>query len=314
MLSALDVKRKLPQAFVDNLYELFSPLTVDKILSGMAGERYTTLRVNTLKYDIQSLMRDFREKNIKFERVPWYQDALIVKNVTEKEIQKLDIFEKGYIYLQSLSSMVPPLVLNPKPGEKVLDLTAAPGSKTTQMAMMMKNTGSILANELDKIRCERLQYNVIAQGASIVTVNNDYGERIGNKYPENFDKVLLDTPCSGEGRFIANDAKTYRNWSEKKVNELVKVQKKLFKSAIEALKPNGTMVYSTCTLNLEENEQILEWALEQFDLKLLKIDIVLKEGQQGQTENTRQSIKILPSKNMEGFFVAKLEKRNIKNA
>lgn len=308
MLSALDVKRKLPQAFVDNLYELFSPLTVDKILSGMAGERYTTLRVNTLKYDIQSLMRDFREKNIKFERVPWYQDALIIKNVTEKEIQKLDIFEKGYIYLQSLSSMVPPLVLNPKPGEKVLDLTAAPGSKTTQMAMMMKNTGFILANELDKIRCERLQYNVTMQEASMVTVNNDYGERIGSKYPENFDKVLLDTPCSGEGRFIANDAKTYRNWSEKKVNELVKVQKKLFKSAIEALKPNGTMVYSTCTLNLEENEQILEWALEQFDLKLLKIDIVLKEGQQGQTENTRQSIKILPSKNMEGFFVAKLSK------
>lgn len=309
MLSVLEVKRKLPQAFVDNLYELFSPLTVDRILSGMSGERYTTLRVNTLKYDIQSLMRYFKEENIKFERVPWYQDALIIKNATEKEIQKLDIFEKGYVYLQSLSSMVPPLVLNPKQEEKVLDLTAAPGSKTTQIAMMMKNTGSILANELDKIRCERLQYNVVAQGATIVTVNNDYGERIGSQYPENFDKVLLDTPCSGEGRFIATDAKTYRNWSEKKVSELVKVQKKLFKSAIEALKPNGIMVYSTCTLNLEENEQIIEWALKEFNIKLLNIDIELKEGQQGQTANARQAIKILPSKNMEGFFVAKMVKK-----
>lgn len=309
MLSALDVKRKLPQAFVDNLYELFSPLTVDKILSGMAGERYTTLRVNTLKYDIQSLMRYFKEKNIKFERVPWYQDALIIKNVTEKEIQKLEIFEKGYIYLQSLSSMVPPLVLNPKPGEKVLDLTAAPGSKTTQMVAMMQNKGSILANELDKIRCERLQYNVIAQGASIVTVSNDYGERIGSKYPEAFDKVLLDTPCSGEGRFLATDPRTYRNWSERKVSELVKMQKKLFKSAIEALKPNGTMVYSTCTLNLEENEQILEWALEQFNLKLLNIELELREIQQGQTESTKQAIKILPSRNTEGFFVARLKKQ-----
>ena len=309
MLSALDVKRKLPQAFVENLYELFSPLTVDKILSGMAGERYTTLRVNTLKYDIQSLMKYFKEKNIKFERVPWYQEALIVKNVTEKEIQKLDIFEKGYIYLQSLSSMVPPLVLNPKPGEKVLDLTAAPGSKTTQMAAMMQNTGSILANELDKIRCERLQYNVTAQGASIVTVSNDYGERIGSKYSQAFDKVLLDTPCSGEGRFLATDPKTYRSWSEKKVSELVKMQKKLFKSAIEALKPDGTMVYSTCTLNLAENEQILEWALEQFNLKLLNIELELREIQQGQTESTKQAIKILPSRNTEGFFVARLKKQ-----
>ncbi|MCI9087077.1 MAG: RsmB/NOP family class I SAM-dependent RNA methyltransferase [Clostridia bacterium] len=310
MLSVLEVKRKLPQAFVDNLYELFSPLTVDKILSGMVGERYTTLRVNTLKYDIQSLMRYFKEKNVKFERVPWYQDALIIKNVTEKEIQKLDIFEKGYIYLQSLSSMVPPLVLNPKLGEKVLDLTAAPGSKTTQMAAIMQNTGSILANELDKIRCERLQYNVTAQGASIVTVNNDYGERIGGKYPEAFDKVLLDTPCSGEGRFLATESRTYRNWSERKVSELVKMQKRLFKSAYEALMPNGIMVYSTCTLNLAENEQILEWALEQFNLKLLNIELELREIQQGQTESTKQAVKILPSKNMEGFFVAKLKKVN----
>ena len=308
MLSVLEVKRKLPQVFIENLYELFSPLTVDKILAGMAGERYTTLRVNTLKYDIQSLMRDFKEKNIKFERVPWYQDALIIKNVTEKEIQKLDLFEKGYIYLQSLSSMVPPLVLSPKQGEKVLDLTAAPGSKTTQMAAIMQNKGEILANELDKIRCERLQYNVTAQGASIVTVNNDYGERIGAKYPETFDKVLLDTPCSGEGRFIASDAKTYRNWSEKKVAELVKIQRKLLRNSYEALKPNGIMVYSTCTLNLAENEQILEWALEQFDLKLLDIDLELRETEKGQTLNTQKAIKILPSKNMEGFFVAKLQK------
>lgn len=308
MLSVLEVKRKLPQAFVDNLYELFSPLTVDKILSGMAGERYTTLRVNTLKFDIQSLMRYFKEENIKFERVPWYQDALIIKNVTEKEIQKLDIFEKGYIYLQSLSSMVPPLVLNPKPGEKVLDLTAAPGSKTTQMAAIMQNEGSILANELDKIRCERLQYNVMQQGTSIVTVNNNYGERIGGQYPENFDKVLLDTPCSGEGRFIATDAKTYRNWSERKVAELVKIQRKLLRNSYEALKPNGIMVYSTCTLNLDENEKILEWALEQFNLKLLDIDLELREIEKGKTVNTSKAIKILPSKNMEGFFVAKLQK------
>ena len=313
MLSILDLKRKLPSDFVDELYEQYTPITVDKILTGMLGERNTTLRVNTIKYNIQELMKYLREKNIKFERVSWYNDALIIKNANEKEIQKLDIYEKGYIYLQSLSSMIPPLVLNPKPGEKVLDLTAAPGSKTTQMAAMMKNDGYILANELDKIRCERLQYNVEKQKANIVEVINNRGEKVGEEYQEQFDKVLLDAPCSGEGRFLGNNVGTYRNWSKRTVRELAKLQKKLFKSAYTALKPNGMMVYSTCTLNKDENENVLQWAIENFNVKLLDINIDFKEKMQGFNDglddSINKAIRILPSKNMEGFFVAKLKKK-----
>ena len=126
MLSILDVKKRLPKEFIDELYNAYTPLTVDKILSGRLGNRNTTLRVNNLKYNIQDLMKYFRENNIKFVRVQWYEDALVIKNANEKQIQKLDIYEKGFLYLQSLSSMLPPIVLNPKPGEKVLDLTAAP--------------------------------------------------------------------------------------------------------------------------------------------------------------------------------------------
>lgn len=313
MLSILDLKRKLPKDFVDELYEQYTPITVDKILTGMLGERNTTLRVNTIKYNIQELMKYLREKNIKFERVSWYNDALIIKNANEKEIQKLDIYEKGYIYLQSLSSMIPPLVLNPKPGEKVLDLTAAPGSKTTQMAAMMKNDGYILANELDKIRCDRLIYNVEKQGANIVEVINNRGEKVGEEYQEQFDKVLLDAPCSGEGRFLGNNVGTYRNWSKRTVRELAKLQKKLFKSAYTALKPNGMMVYSTCTLNKDENENVLQWAIENFNVKLLDINIDFKEKMQGFNDDLDDSInkaiRILPSKNMEGFFVAKFRKK-----
>ena len=313
MLSILDLKRKLPSDFVDELYEQYTPITVDKILTGMLGERNTSLRVNTIKYNIQELMKYLREKNIKFERVTWYNDALIIKNENEKEIQKLDIYEKGYIYLQSLSSMIPPLVLNPKPGEKVLDLTAAPGSKTTQMAVMMKNDGYILANELDKIRCERLQYNVEKQGANIVEVINNRGEKVGEEYQEKFDKVLLDAPCSGEGRFLGNNVGTYRNWSKRTVRELAKLQKRLFKSAYTALKPNGMMVYSTCTLNKDENENVLQWAIENFNVKLLDINIDFKEKMQGFNDgldgSINKAIRILPSKNMEGFFVAKLKKK-----
>ena len=114
MISVSEIKRRLPEKFIDELYEMYSPVSVDKILLGMTDDRFLTLRVNTIKYNIQNLMKYFREKNIKFERVPWYTDALVIKNAKEKDIQKLDIYEKGYVYFQSLSSMVPPLVLNPK--------------------------------------------------------------------------------------------------------------------------------------------------------------------------------------------------------
>lgn len=312
MLSVMEVKKRLPRDFIEELYNLHSPLVADKILAGMAGKRNTTLRVNTLKYNIQDLMRYFREINIKFERVSFLSDALVIKNATEKDIQKLDIYEKGYIYLQSLSSMIPPLVLGAKENEQILDMASAPGSKTTQISAMMNNTGHIIANELDKIRCERLKFNLNNQGATNVEVINGYGEKLGERYPKNFDRVLLDTPCSGEGRFIAEIAGTYRNWSLKTVKELSKIQRKLIKSGYNALKPGGIMVYSTCTLNLEENENILKWALENLSLKMMDIDLNIKSAIPGDKLGTNlgleKAIKILTNKETEGFFIAKLRK------
>lgn len=287
-------------------------MTVDKILLGMAVNRNTTLRVNTIKYNIQDLMTQLKINNIKFERVSWYNDGLVLKNRAEKDIQKLDIYNEGNIYIQSLSSMIPPLVLAPKSGNKVLDLTAAPGSKTTQLAALMRNTGEIIANELDTIRFERLKYNIEKQEATIVKSINSRGEKLGEKYPEYFDKVLLDVPCSGEGRFIINEPKTYRDWSMKKVNSLVKLQKKLLTSAYKALKKNGVMVYSTCTINKFENELILDWGIKNLGLKIVDINLEIKDSIHGDNEKLDKSIdksmKILPSKSMEGFFIAKLKK------
>ena len=312
MLSIGEIRRKLPEDFLNLLYGMYSPGTVDKILVGMTDERFLTLRVNTLKYDIYSLMNYFRDKNVKFDRVPWFLDALIIKNARERDIQKLDIYEKGFVYFQSLSSMVPPLVLRPVAGEKVLDLTAAPGSKTTEMACLMENSGFILANELDKIRCERLKFNVVTQGASIVEVINRRGEKLGDEYAEQFDKVLLDAPCSGEGRFVASSVATYRGWSLKRVNELVKLQKKLFESGFKVLKSGGSMVYSTCTLNRFENEEIVDWALKNFDVRLVDVGIDVKDAICGDCKGIDSSvdkaIKLLPSRWMEGFFVAKFVK------
>ena len=312
MVSITQIKNKLPEEFIDNLYEMFSPGTVDNILREIAEKRFTTLRVNNLKYNIQDLMKYFKDINIKFDRVLWYKDALVIKNANEKDLQKLEIYKKGKIYLQSLPSMIPPLVLAPEEGDRVLDLTAAPGGKTTEMASIMNGKGYILANELDKLRCERLKYNVEMQGTDIVEVVNGRGEKIGENYKEQFDKVLLDAPCSGEGRFTIYNVQSYKQWSMKTVNELVKTQKKLFKSAYEALKPGGTLVYSTCTLNKLENEQIIDWALSNFNIKQERIDLDIKQAvpafSNGFDKNVGKAIRILPSKDMEGFFVAKFTK------
>ena len=312
MVSITQIKNKLPEEFMDNLYEMFSPGTVDNILRGIAEKRFTTLRVNNLKYNIQDLMKYFKDINIKFDRVLWYKDALVIKNANEKDLQKLEIYKEGKIYLQSLPSMIPPLVLAPAEGDRILDLTAAPGGKTTEMASIMNGKGYIRANELDKLRGERLKYNVEMQGADIVEVVNGRGEKIGENYKEQFDKVLLDAPCSGEGRFTIYNVQSYKQWSMKTVNELVKTQKKLFKSAYEALKPGGTLVYSTCTLNKLENEQIIDWALNNFNIKQERIDLDIKQAvpafSNGFDKNVGKAIRILPSKDMEGFFVAKFTK------
>ena len=313
MISLAQIKSKLPLDFIENLYKTYNTRIADKILLGMGERRFTTLRVNTLKSNVEEVKECLEKQNVEFEIVSWYKDAIIIKNAQESDLQKMDLYKDGKIYLQSLSSMIPPLVLNPKEGEKVLDLTAAPGSKTTQMVALMKNEGYILANELDKLRCERLKYNVNMQGAKIVETINENGRIIGDKYPEYFDKVLLDTPCSGEGRFIVNDVKTYKNWSTKQVEELIKVQKDLFTSAVKALKINGEMVYSTCTLNLKENEEIVNWAIKEYPLELEQIKIDLKNTIKGVTKgldsSLSKSIKMIPTKNQEGFYIAKLRKR-----
>ena len=313
-MTLAQIKSKMPLEFIEEIYKNFSPRIADKILIGMSEKRLTTLRVNTIKFNMEDLLKILQKENIEYENVEWYNDALIIKNADEKKIQNLDIYTNGYIYLQSLSSMIPPIILNPKKEEKVLDLTAAPGSKTTQMAAMMENDGYILANELDKIRCERLKYNVNMQGAEIVEVINMPGENVGEKYPNTFDKVLLDVPCSGEGRFLVSDEKTYKNWSTKQVQDLVEIQKKLFESAVEALKAGGEMVYSTCTLNLKENEEIVNYAIKNLNVKVEEINIELKDKAKGISKgydsSLKNTIRVLPNKYQEGFYVAKIIKNN----
>lgn len=314
MKSFKQLYQKLSQEFTTALSAQYQPKTYEQILAGFMVDRPVTLRVNRLKTDTRRVMELFRKQNIKHERVGWYEDALIIRNKREKDLETNELFQEGHIYLQSLSSMVPPLVLDPKPGMKILDLTAAPGSKTTQLAALMDNNGYILANELNPIRAERLKFNIERQGAGIVEVRIGDGKRPDPQWNEFFDAVLLDAPCSGVGLFAMDNSRTYRDWSHRTVNQLAKEQRKLIETAFRALKPGGTMVYSTCTLMKEENEANIIWALEKFSphLTLEKIDLIMANAltQPAPFKNQDNSgLIIIPTALYEGFFVAKLRKR-----
>lgn len=312
------MKTQIHDLFIERLHAQFPQNIVEQIFRGFSNEKRPVIRINTLKTNTQEMMSFFREKNIQFERIPFLPDALIIKNKKERDFEDMEIYTQGKIYFQGISSQIPVLFLAPKAGEKVLDVSAAPGSKTTQIGIMMRNTGEILANELDAIRLERMKYNLEKQGISIAETRLGDGSVLGNEYPEAFDKVLLDAPCSAEGRINMKEIRTFKFWSEKNIKENSQLQKRLFLSAYKALKKGGTLVYSTCTLAPEENEKIVDWALGRFeDLSVKKISldfkyllpIVTQFRESTFHPQVKNCLKAAPSDVSEGFFIACFEKK-----
>lgn len=170
----------------------------------------------------------------------------------------------GSLYIQSLSSMLPVLALQPEPGDKVLDLCAAPGSKTTYLSEQMGNSGVIVANEISSSRSKKLSANVTRMGCQNVILTQTDGVALSSFYGQEFDRVLLDAPCSSEG-YGRRDPRFYdQMWSEHKVFEAAKLQRKLIESAFKMLAPGGTLLYSTCTTAPEENELVVQHLLDSF--------------------------------------------------
>ena len=307
---------RLPQEFIEAISPQYEPRVLEHILAGFMVERPVTLRVNRVKTDVRQVMECFRKDNIKYQRVLWYEDALVITNKREKEIETHELYQEGHVYLQSLSSMIPALVLAAREGQTVLDLTAAPGGKSTQLAAMMGNEGFLLANEMNPIRAERLKFNVERQGAQIIEVRVGDGKRLEEKWGAFFDAVLLDAPCSGVGLFLMDNSQTYRGWSVKRLGSYAKEQKKLIEAAFKALKPGGVMVYSTCTLMREENVDVVEWALDKFEgelsLEPIRLELTGPEivwPRLGPGKNRSAAITVIPTEHYEGFFVAKLRKK-----
>lgn len=289
------------------LYELllneYGEETASSIIEGYSKERPVTIRVNTIKSNLEKIKQELNKQSILFKTVEWYQDALVIENVREDKVKELEIYKNGEIYMQSLSSMIPAIVLSPKKDENILDMTAAPGGKTTQIAALSNNESMITACEKNKIRAERLKYNIDKQGAKKVNIMIEDARKLSDFF--SFDKILLDAPCSGSG--TENIYK--ENFTQELINRSVKTQEELLKKALKLLKQGKDMVYSTCSILKEENENILKKVLAKSNAEIVPIEKELLKGIPLLPASLEGVICVAPTYLYEGFFVAKIRKK-----
>ncbi len=275
-----------------------------------------SFRINALKAkrdEIFLLLKDLKLKPLFF-----YNDGFLLQEKTR--LGNHITHNLGLIYIQEIASMLPAIVLDPKPDEVVLDLCAAPGSKTCQIAQFMENTGLLVANEINRKRIRGLIHNIKRCGLLNEAVIALRGQRIDKVLPDYFDRILIDAPCSAEGTIRKSKVVLY-HWGLKNVQKMAKIQKGLIVSGFRALRPGGTMVYSTCTVAPEENEAVIAYLLEKFpEAELMPITIPHFKIRPGITQwqgesfdkRLRRCARILPHDNDTApFFIAKITKRGL---
>jgi tRNA (cytosine49-C5)-methyltransferase len=272
------------------------------------------IRVNTLKTSIEHIQKSL-DKNWKLTQIPWCKQGFWIEYREGKrfDIGNLPEHMLGYIYVQEAASMIPPVVLDPQPGELVLDMCSAPGSKATQISSLMENQGVLVCNDVKGDRLKALGINIQRAGCTNTVITQMYGERIH----EQFDRILVDAPCSGVGT-IRKSLKILQMWSPGLVAKMAYIQKKLIENAFSNLRPGGTLVYSTCTLEPEENEGVVSFLLEHHaDAYTEDIELDIKRYTPFMESEGRifhagvsKCLRIHPYHNdSEGFFVAKIRKK-----
>lgn len=300
------MQNNIPEFLYDLLNNQYGQNITTQIVNGYNSTRPITLRVNILKSNTDYIKDILNRNTINYHDVSWYSDALILNNVSILQIKQLDIYKNGEIYLQSLSSMIPPLILSPQKDENILDMAAAPGGKTTQMLALSDNKAYITATEKNKIRAERLKYNITKQNANRINVMVSDARNLDNFF--SFDKILLDAPCSGSGTLNINDEKQLSSFTEDLINRSSKFQSSLLEKAITLLKHNHEIVYSTCSILKAENENILQKFISKNKIEIVPIDYSTFSDIPLLPTSINGTLCISPSDLYEGFFVAKLRK------
>ncbi|MFH1649913.1 MAG: RsmB/NOP family class I SAM-dependent RNA methyltransferase [Candidatus Woesearchaeota archaeon] len=279
------------------------------------------VRINTIKANIETVKKSL-SKNWKLTQVPWCPEGFWIDSTAEEK--RFDVGNTpehflGQIYVQEPASMIPPVVLTLTPLPEnaiVIDMCAAPGSKSTQLAQYMNNEGILIANEVSVPRIQPLSINLQRCGVKNQILTLSPGQALHRLGPV-ADRVLVDAPCSATGT-IRRSLRTLQMWSPRGVQHLAREQHSLLKAGWQTLKQGGEMVYSTCTLEPEEDEGVIsEFLSKNEDAELLPIDIDIKRSEpilewEGKKydERVKHCLRIYPQDNdSEGFFVARIKKK-----
>lgn len=311
--------KKLPDRFIKRLKEIYGEKDYSLIMDWFSKNRLGSFRINTLKSTKEEIETLLDNLLIKYTKLDFIDNCYLVGKDEEYKIRWTREYYDWKIYFQSVSSQIPSLFLDIKKWEKVLDITAAPGSKTTQISALLDNTWEIVACDMMAIRFDKLNHNIKLQGCTNVkTIKTDANNLKKTFEPETFDKIIFDAPCSAEWRINLDNEKTFWFWSERNTLSKSSIQKEIIRNTIDLLKTWWTFVYSTCTLAPEENEEVVDFVLKNYpefivqeinlDFKYSRkwIESFWKQSYNKQTKNT---IKILPSEVTEWFFVAKFIKK-----
>lgn len=313
--------KKINENFTKKLKEIYSKEDIEICEKWFNTEkRKVCFRVNTLKSDVQTVLKELEENWLKVEKIDFLENSFFLVSGTEKDLWNLKIFEKGFIYMQWISSQIPAIVLNPKENKKILDLTAAPWAKTSQLASIVKNTWEIIANDNNAIRIEKLNFTLKRQWVKNTEIIKTDARKVLEKSPrfiEYFDYIVADLPCSAEWKFNFNIEKSFWYWDEKTNKRNYRLQKDIVQWSLSMLKIWWELVYSTCTISPEENEALVHTILcnnENIELIDFNIDYkyarswILEYWKQKYKKEISKTKRILPSEESEWFYIAKFKR------
>ena len=290
--------------FIRMIYKQYGEENGRKILSGLNATPKVTVRVNASKGEYDEVFERLEEMGYDVEEGYACPEAIIIKGGSS--IENNELFREGLITVQDESAMLVSPLLDLNPGDVALDLCAAPGGKTTHIAELLENEGKVYSFDLHENKLSLINENLERLGLNNVEVEAMDATKLNSKYVASADKVLIDVPCSGLG-IIRKKPEIKWNKSRKALKDLVPTQRAIMENAWVYLKNGGTMIYSTCTLNTEENQDNVEWFLNKY--KDAKVEKIFLGNMDNFIYNNDGSLTILPNEYMDGFYIAKISKK-----
>ena len=258
---------QFPEKFQERMQQMLGDEEYAEFLKSYDLPFHNGLRINTWKTKPQELLQ---RMGVDLKQVPWNETGFYLEN--KKQFSKHPYYQGGLYYIQEASAMLPAKLVNAQPGEKILDMCAAPGGKSTAIGAALKGEGLLISNDISKSRAKALLRNLEGFGIINSIVVSEYPEKLSRYFPEFFDKVLIDAPCSGEGMFHKEPSMT-ESWLRMGPEEYHKLQMEILTYGAKMVRPGGKLIYSTCTFSPEEDEGSIAWFLQEHpDFHLVEVD------------------------------------------